>query len=74
MCLQNLQLKGVSLQTFILQFAKPIALTTHYSDLRENPLVIMHGARCIPNFKANFLFFLAFLWLGFLTRNYWSVR
>ncbi len=26
----------------------------------------------IPNFKANFLFFLAFIWLCFLPRNYWS--
>ena len=27
---------------------------------------------CIPEFKANFSFFLAFIWLGFLSRIYWS--
>ena len=27
---------------------------------------------CIPEFKADFLFFLAFIWLGFLSRKYWS--
>ena len=26
----------------------------------------------MPCFKVNFLFFLAFIWLGFLSRNYWS--
>ena len=26
----------------------------------------------MPEFKANFLIFLTFIWLGFLSRNYWS--
>ena len=27
---------------------------------------------CIPEFKAIFFFFFAFIWLGFLSQNYWT--